>query len=77
MCPVCHGDLTATDINVNLARIIMIDENNKEFNVYFSKVCGEQSTFKINEEDIIEKYGEDSSYYLNYFMSKLKRRNSV
>jgi len=51
----------------------LIDENNKEYDVYFSKICGEHSTFKIREDDIIEKHGEDSSAYLNYFMSKLKK----
>ena len=73
MCPVCHADLTATGINNNLVRVVMIDENNKEFDVYFSKICGEHSTFLIHEDHIIEKFGEDSSSYVNYFMSKLKK----
>lgn len=76
MCPVCHTDLTATGINENLNRIIMVDENNKEFDVYFSKICGEHSTFLIQEDNIIERYGEDSSSYLNYFNSRLKKGNS-
>jgi len=75
ICPVCHADLTATEINEHLARILMTDENEKEYDVYFSKICGEHSTFKIRKDDIIEKYGEDSSAYLNYFMSKLKKGN--
>ena len=76
ICPVCHADLTAVEINNNLARIIMIDENNKEFDVFFSKICGEHSTFLIHEDDIAEKYGPDSSVYVNYFMSRLKKRKS-
>lgn len=76
ICPVCRADLTANDINSNLTRIIMIDENNKEFEVYFSKICGEHSTFLIHEDDIVEKYGEDCSSYVNYFMSRLKKRRS-
>ena len=76
ICPVCHADLSATEINENLARVLMIDENNKKYDVYFSKVCGQHSTFKIRKDDIIEKYGEDSSSYLNYFMSKLKKGNT-
>lgn len=74
ICPVCRADLTATDINTNLARIIMIDETNKEFEVYFSKICGEKSTLLIHENDIVGKYGEDSSSYVNYFMSRFKKR---
>ena len=76
ICPVCRADLTATDINRNLATVIMIDENNKEFDVYFSRICGEHSTFLIHEDDIVEKYGKDSSAYVNYFMSRLKKRKS-
>jgi len=72
-CPVCHADLTATEINKNLAYILMIDENNKEYHVFFSKICGEHSTFKIKDEDIVERYGEDSSAYVNYFMSRFKK----
>ena len=74
ICPVCRADLTAVELHRNLVRIIMIDENSKEFDVYFSKVCGEHSTFLIQEDDIVEKYGEDSSTYVNYFMSRLKKR---
>ena len=53
ICPVCHADLTANEINKNLAHVIMIDENNKEFSVFFSRICGEHSTFKIKENDIV------------------------
>ena len=76
ICPVCQADLTAVKVNSNLVKVIMIDENNIEFDVYFSKICGEHSTFLIQEDDIIEKYGEDSSSYVNYFMSRLKKSKS-
>ena len=74
ICPVCHKSLTASGINDHLASVIMVDENNEEYDVYFSKVAGEHSTFVIKKDDIIEKYGENSSAYMNYFMSKLKRQ---
>jgi rubredoxin len=73
ICPVCRADLTAVNLNSNLAKIVMIDENNREFDIYFSRICGEKSTFVIQENDIIEKFGEDSSSYVNYFMSRLKK----
>ena len=73
LCPVCHADLTANEINKNLAHVIMVDEDNKEYHVFFSKICGEQSTFKIKENDIVEMHGEDSSAYVNYFMSRFKK----
>jgi hypothetical protein len=73
-CPVCNFDLTAKDVNKKLARIIMIDENEKEFDLYFSRLRGEESTFKVSNGDIIEKFGKDSSSYVDYFMSKLKKK---
>jgi len=76
LCPVCHGDLTANEINKNLAYIVMIDENNREYHVFFSKICGEQSTFRIHKNDIVESYGEDSSAYVNYFMSRYKKKDT-
>ena len=43
-CPVCDSNLTATDVNRNLARIIMIDEDQKEYDLYLSRHSGEQSS---------------------------------
>jgi hypothetical protein len=74
ICPVCKADLTASEINENLVRIVMTDENKKTYDIYFSKIFGEHSTFVIQEENIIERRGEDSSNYLSYFQSKLKKR---
>ena len=72
-CPVCSFNLTATDVNTNLARIIMVDENQKEFDLYFSRLRGEHSTFKVSDDDIVERFGKDSSSYVDYFMSKFKK----
>ena len=76
ICPVCRADLTAFGIHKNLVRIIMINRKKLEFDVYFSKICGERSTFVIHKDDIIEKHGENSSAYVNYFMSRLKKDKS-
>ncbi len=72
-CPVCGSNLTAADVNTNLARIIMVDQNQKQYDLYFSKLRGEHSTFKVSDDDIVEKYGKDSSSYVDYFMSKFKK----
>ena len=72
-CPICGSNLTATDVNKNLTRIIMIDENQKEYDLYFSRLRGEHSTFKISDNNIVEKYGKDSSNYVDYFMSKFEK----
>ncbi len=72
-CPICGSNLTATDVNKNLTKIIMIDENQKEYDLYFSRLRGEHSTFKISDNNIVEKYGKDSSNYVDYFMSKFEK----
>jgi RNA polymerase subunit RPABC4/transcription elongation factor Spt4 len=77
LCPVCRTDLTATEINSNLVKILMTDENNREFEVYFSMVCGEHSTFLMKNDNVVEKFGDASSSYVNHFMSKLKHRGKT
>ncbi len=70
-CPICYENLKVPEINENLVKILMVDENNKEFDIFFSRIVSEQSTFKIRSGDIIEKFGKDSSSYLDYFSKKL------
>ena len=72
-CPVCSVDLTAKDVNKNLARILMTDENDKVYDLYFSRLRGQQSTFKVSNGDIVEKYGKDSSAYVDYFMARFRQ----
>lgn len=72
MCPVCCENLAARDINPDLVDVIMIDQQDREYHVYFSSIAGEQSTFKIEKDNIVEQHGEDASAYMSYFMKKLK-----
>lgn len=62
-CPICHDNLT-TDINKNLARIILVEED-KEFDIYFSKISGEHATYKVKGDEV-EASGEDAGLY-TYF----------
>ncbi|MCD4737085.1 MAG: hypothetical protein K8R53_13660 [Bacteroidales bacterium] len=72
-CPVCNMSLEAQHINQNLVHVLMIDESdNKEYHVFFSSVAEEHSTFKIFKDNIIEKFGEDSTAYVSYFAQILK-----
>jgi hypothetical protein len=63
-CPICHAEL-ASGFHKNLAKIIMIDDQNREFEILFSRIAGEKSTFKIIGETM-EIYGDDSAEYLDY-----------
>ena len=63
-CPVCHTPL-ASDKHKKLAKIIMVDEDNNEYDVLFSKVVGEKSTYKI-EGETMEVFGDDSAEYIDF-----------
>jgi hypothetical protein len=67
-CPMCHKEL-ASDVHENLGKILLIDENKKEFSILFSRVAGEQSTFKIIGENV-QVFGENSSNYLEFLGMK-------
>ena len=63
-CPICHAEL-ASKLHSNLAKIIMIDEKQNEFEVLFSKKAGQQSTYKI-EGETMEIFGDDSAEYIDF-----------
>jgi hypothetical protein len=65
-CPVCHADLGDYMDNQNLARIIMVDDNGKEYDIVFSEIIGQHSTYKIHGEEI-ESFGEDAELYTNFW----------
>ena len=68
-CPICHGNLTATDVDEKLVKIIMVDDKSDKYEIYFSGVTGENCTYKVSKEKI-EKFGKTSEKYLKYFMSR-------
>lgn len=63
-CPLCSKSLKS-DIHENLARVTMIDETGKQFDVYFSQVAGEHSTYKTDGVSV-QSAGEDAGKY-TYF----------
>ena len=70
LCPVCHLDLSS-DKHKNLAKVIMVDDTGKAYDVYFSKITGEHSTIKMAGEHI-ELFGPQSDQYMDFFaMSQL------
>lgn len=64
-CPICHSQLNSAKYN-HLVRILMIDEEGKEYNIYFSGIAGEKCTYKIRGTRI-EKQGPDAALYDKYF----------
>jgi len=65
-CPICHSNLKALSVNKNLAKVVMIDKNANEYDVYFSEIVGEKCTYKIHEKDI-ESFGTNAAEYINFF----------
>jgi len=63
-CPVCNTSLKS-DIHPNLAHVIMIDEKGKSYDVFFSQVAGEHSTYKTYG-DSVHIEGEHAGKY-TYF----------
>ena len=65
-CPVCHANLGDYVDNKNLARVIMLDDSGEEYDIVFSEIIGQHSTYKIHGDDI-ESYGEDAELYTNFW----------
>lgn len=65
-CPVCHADLGDYMDHKNLARVIMVDDDGEEYDIVFSEIIGQHSTFKIQGDDV-ESYGEDAEVYTNFW----------
>jgi hypothetical protein len=65
-CPICSAQLNSMKY-LHMVRIIMIDENEKEYNIYFSGIAGKQCTYKIRGNKIEEKTGHDVNIYNKYF----------
>jgi len=64
-CPICHSRLNSAKYD-HLVRIIMMDDNRKEYDIYFSDIAGEKCTYKISGHQI-EKQGPDANLYNKYF----------
>jgi len=65
-CPICHSQLNSAKYK-HLVRLIMIDNDKKEFNIYFSGIAGEKCTYKIRGNKIEAKTGPDVKIYDKYF----------
>jgi len=65
-CPICAADL-ASDKNDQYAGIIMVDHNNQEYEILFSRKSGERSTYVVAKDEGVEMFGEDALSYDDLF----------
>lgn len=63
-CPVCHHNLTNTK-NERLASFICIDEANQESTIVFSQIYGEQCTYRVEQNEVRESFGDHFGLYNN------------
>ena len=66
-CPICMQNLDAA-IDENLVHVIMVDQDGLEHEVYFSRIAGEQRTYKISDTGI-RSTGEHSYRYTQFEFS--------
>lgn len=70
-CPLCQSSL-ASDIDKNLAHVLMIDDQHKKHEIYFSSIAGEHSTYGVSDNEVWST-GEHSSRY-TYFKFPYEHR---
>lgn len=64
LCPLCHEKLTS-ELNENLVMILMRDEKGKVFELHFSRIAGQKSTYKIMGKEV-QTFGIDAPHYLDF-----------
>lgn len=66
-CPMCNHTLKS-DLEDNLVYLMMEEPDGQDFDVYFSRIVGEQSTFKVQGETVTAT-GEHFGKYTYFRMS--------
>lgn len=57
-CPVCRASLV-TEVSESLCALDMHTEGTRH-RVYFSRIAGEQATFVVSAEALVERHGSDA-----------------
>lgn len=63
-CPICHYKLHS-DLNDNLAMVKMTDQDGKQYELHFSRIAGQKSTYKIMGKSV-KHFGIDAPHYLDF-----------
>lgn len=58
-CPICQADLSSEKSNDHAMIYMVGDEDHTEYELYFSKIAGKQSTYVV-AHDNIETFGDDA-----------------
>jgi hypothetical protein len=71
-CPICLQSLDA-DLDENLVHVVMIDKSKTEQKIYFSRIAGEKSTYKVSDEGITACGEHSHRYTIFKFPEKLTK----
>jgi predicted RNA-binding Zn-ribbon protein involved in translation (DUF1610 family) len=71
-CPLCNASLIS-DIDKNLACVLLQDDSGSIHNVYFSRIVGEHSTFET-DGDTLHIHGEGAGRYTYFKISEKFRK---
>lgn len=63
-CPICHVRLSS-ELNENLVMVLMKDEKEKVYELHFSRIAGQKSTYKIMGKEV-QTFGIDAPHYLDF-----------
>jgi len=66
-CPLCSHSLS-TSFGENLIHVVMLDKKRVEHNIYFSRISGEKSTYKVTDDKVIAT-GEHADRYTYFKIS--------
>ncbi len=64
-CPICHTTLNREE-NPHLVKLIMVNEKEDEFDVFFSGIVGEKCTYVVKDK-VVQEAGPDVKLYEKYF----------
>jgi transcription initiation factor IIE alpha subunit len=65
-CPICQADLTSEKNKDHAMIYMVVEEDNVEYELYFSKIAGKQSTYLV-AHDNVETFGEDALDFEDLF----------
>ena len=71
-CPICSHALDS-DIEENLIHVVMIDKDQKENDIYFSRIAGEKSTYQVMGRTVMATGAHSSRYTYFKLSDKFKR----
>lgn len=66
-CPICMSSLDAS-LNENLVQVIVVDSKGQESEVFFSRITGEKSTYRVSSEGVMVN-GVHSYRYTHFKMT--------